>query len=357
MVPAALLLLLGFIQIAGHATLDFIVTRESLVKLSTNLILFFLASQVFDQSDRTMRLYGWAIVWYTFALALVSICQFYTSPGQIFWSVPSPGWTFGPYVNHNHYAGLMEMLIPLSVTCALPARSHRVSPFLLAFLISVPIASLLLSGSRGGLIAFVGELILAGIIVLRRGTRRARQAAGVVGGMVVALAVLLFLWMAPQQITQRLASMGKSPYPAEIELGNRLAASRDALRIFQDHLYLGAGLGSFETVFPQYQTFASDFRWDHAHNDYAEALAETGLAGGVILLGGLVLFFSLAFRNLRRRLRFPAAWVQLGAALGCCGVLIHSCADFSLHLPANAAWFAVCIAIATGREVPGGALS
>ncbi len=63
----------------------------------------------------------WTLVVYTFLLALFAIFQFFSSQGLIYWMVKSPGWTFGPYVNHNHYAGLMEMLIPLSVASALPA--------------------------------------------------------------------------------------------------------------------------------------------------------------------------------------------------------------------------------------------
>jgi hypothetical protein len=39
--------------------------------------------------------------------------------------------------------------------------------------------------------------------------------------------------------------------------------------------------------------------------------------------------------------------MQFAAAIGCCGLLVHSLADFNLHMPANAAWFVVCAAIAT----------
>ena len=29
------------------------------------------------------------------------------------------GWIYGPYVNHNHYAGLMELLIPIPLVASL----------------------------------------------------------------------------------------------------------------------------------------------------------------------------------------------------------------------------------------------
>jgi O-antigen ligase len=117
--------------------------------------------------------------------------------------------------------------------------------------------------------------------------------------------------------------------------------------MFRDRPLTGVGLGSFETAYPPYRSFPSDFEWDHAHNDYAEALAETGLAGGALMLASLVLFLGVAFRTLGERLRHESGWMQLGAALGCCGLLVHSLVDFNLHIPANAAWFAFCAGLAT----------
>jgi O-antigen ligase len=283
-------------------------------------------------------------------LALFAIFQFFSSQGLIYWTVKSPGWTFGPYVNHNHYAGLMEMLIPLSVASALPALRKDPSAGLLGFVILIPIASLLLSGSRGGFLSLLVEVLLAAVLVFWCGPRPARKVTALVGGAAILAAALLFFWMAPRHIAERLAQMGDSKHQPEVELRERLVVARDSLGIFREHPWLGAGLGSFETAFPRFQSFPSDFRWDHAHNDYAEALAETGLAGGALILSALGMFFWLAFRNLRQRLRHRAGWMQFGAALGCCGLLVHSFADFNLHIPANAAWFAVCVAIATSAS-------
>jgi O-antigen ligase len=106
-------------------------------------------------------------------------------------------------------------------------------------------------------------------------------------------------------------------------------------------------LGSFETAYPAYQSFPTELVWDHAHNDYAEALAETGLLGGLLIVAGLAMFIRVAFRNMGQRLRGDVSWIQLGSALGCCGLLVHSLVDFNLHIPANAVWFAVCAALAT----------
>lgn len=55
----------------------------------------------------------------------------------------------------------------------------------------------------------------------------------------------------------------------------------------------------------------------------------------------------MAFRNLKERLRNEWGWIQMGAAIGVVGLVCHSFVDFNLRIPANAAWFVVCLAVAT----------
>ena len=270
--PAGAFFLLGIIQFAGRLTMDSIATREALLKLSTDLILFFMAGQLFSASAsaRTFRAGGatsaetprsaraqgsilsapplrWAIVVYTFLLALFAIFQFFSSQGMIYWLVKSPGWTFGPYVNHNHYAGLMEMLIPLAVASALPMLRKHSSAAVVGCVILIPIASLLLSASRGGFLSLLVEVLLAAVVVVWCGPRQARKVTALVGGAALLAAALLFFWMAPRQVAERLARMGDGSHPPEVELRNRWVAARDSLGILRDHRWLGAGLGSFES--------------------------------------------------------------------------------------------------------------
>lgn len=110
---------------------------------------------------------------------------------------------------------------------------------------------------------------------------------------------------------------------------------------------LGVGVGDFETAYPRYQSFSSDMWIDHAHNDYLEAAAETGLVGALLIPSALTLFVRLAFRHWKCPLRSHAGWIRLGATLGCCGTLVHTSGGFNLHVPTNAAWFAVLAGIAS----------
>ncbi|HEV2175938.1 MAG TPA: O-antigen ligase family protein [Terriglobia bacterium] len=350
--PAAAFFFFALIQLPGQSIRDAAGTREPLLKLATDMLFFFVALQFWvAASGRTWRKLGFAVSALAFSLSVLAILQFFSNPNLIYWCVKPRwgGWIFGPYVNHNHYAGLMEMLIPVATGFLLSLDRHSPGRALLGFAVLVPMASVLLSGSRGGFIALLAESLVFFTVLLRFGPAIGRRflAAGL--GLGVTIAALIFFWMDPGAVAGHLATVFERQPAPQIEAGfeARLTLSEDVLHMFRDHPWFGTGLGSFEAVYPQYQSFPSDKLWEHAHDDYAEALAETGLVGGALIAGAVILFLRLAFRNLARRLSEPAGWIRLGAAIGCCGLLVHSLFDFNLHIPANAAWFAACAAWAT----------
>src|SRR5438034_1105188 len=216
----------------------------------------------------------------------------------------------------------------------------------LAVIATVAVAASLLSGSRGGLLALLGETaIVVALLGWRARTAEKRSLAKPVAATILA-AMLLFSWVDSGRASKHLALIFNIKSPDWVD-SSRKSLAFDSLRMWRDHLVLGVGLGNFETAYPAYQSLPTDLWIDYAHDDYLEAAAETGLVGTVLILSALALFFRLAFRDLRHRLRFEDGWIRLGAAIGCCGLLLHSFFDFNLHIPANAAWFATLAALAT----------
>lgn len=346
--PAALFLCWGCIQYWAHWTLIPPATRESLLKLTTDVILIFVATQLLaDDFHRSLYRWGFAVAVYAFALSLFAILQYSSGNGRIYWTTQSAGWVFGPYINHNHYAGLMEMLIPVAAGHLLSRPGRDPARWFLGFALLVPLASLLLSGSRGGLIALFAELLIFGSVLVIYGWQRNRQRYIVALVLAVTAGVATFFWLDFGKVSRRLATVFATPRTAEVTMGSRVTMSRDSLHILRDYPWRGIGLGSLEDVYPRYQSFAADLNVVHAHDDYVEALAETGIVGGVLMLAGLLAFVWRALSHLRERLEDESGWIQFGAAVGCCGLMVHSFADFNLHIPANAAWFCVCAVVAT----------
>ncbi len=352
-VPGAFFLALGLVQYYGHLTFDPVGTREALIKLSTDLVFFFLVCQFMAAAgEKLWRRLGLVVTLYAFALALFAILQFFSSPRAIYWSVAIPrGGFFGPYVNHNHYAGLMEMLIPLAVVFVISETKRLAMGIALGFLVIVPVASLVLSGSRGGLLSLWAEILIFATVwtlLPRSGTlaRKTRliMATGVVSG------VLFLFWLVPSTVVKHLATLANLPVRPEVTLGFRAVVAHGSLQMIRAHPYSGSGLGSFLVVYPQFNKYATDLVVDHAHDDYLELLAETGFLGSLIALSGIGLFLAVAFKDLGGRLEGYRGRIQFAAALGCCGLLVHSFSDFNFHIPANAAWFVVLLSIATRTD-------
>ncbi len=348
-VPALLFLVLALCQLLSGRSMDSIATRDDFILGCAYFILFTLAATLFSNAQERWSQFGRTITIYTLFLSLFAILQFLTAPDKIYWTIVPRwgGYIFGPYVNHNHYAGLMEMLVALTATFWLGRRRRDGWNWLAGFATLIGLASVALSGSRAGVGSVLIEMLLLGGMALL--AQRRHNLGSPVPALALALlcATLLAAWMLPEETTERFRP---TIDPHDASFTDRVSMAGDSLRIFRTHMLMGVGLGAFETAYPPQQTFPSDKRVDHAHNDYAEAFAETGLPGALLIAGGLVLFVRQGLRNLRLILepgKDSSAWLRMGATIGCLGLLVHSYFDFNLHIPANAAWFAVCAGLAS----------
>ena len=126
---------------------------------------------------------------------------------------------------------------------------------------------------------------------------------------------------------------------------------RDTWRIFLDHPFVGTGLGTLQIVYPPYETLYDGKIVNHTHNDYLEALAETGIAGGLCCAWLIGVLLSESGKRLRQLNNSFAGALQLSGLIACTGFLVHSLVDFNLHIPANALLFFLMAHLATA-EIP-----
>jgi len=350
--PFLVFLILAVIQLLAGLSADHVATREAVLKIVTNFVFFFLAGQLLASPENGRALEGLGLIVTLLALALciLALAQILWSKGSlvIYWTFAVKGSPFGPYVNRNNYAGLMEMLLPISVAYILSRSFNPILRFLLWSGVVLVITSMWTSGSRGGAAALLIEgLLLAGILMWHRPRGVSPRSFPVLLGVVL-ISAFIFSWIVSTgRVGGHAWSVFETDRSLEVKLGDRLRVGVDTLRMARSHPWMGVGVGCFEDVFPNYLTFPTDLHWTHAHDDVLEAVAETGSPGVVMILVALVLFFCLAFRHIERRLRHGWGWIQMGAAVGAVGLLCHSFVDFNLRVPANAAWFVVCLAIAT----------
>ena len=335
-------------------------TMLALARLLAYIAAFVLAGNLFDSRRRKSILVRGLIVLGCFEAAY-GIVQYLTGWQQIF--------TYkkqfyiqeatGTYINHNHFAGLVGLIVPLAGSMAFyyfqqwaEGRAQgldrqgraEMNPagfqlLFYVFLVLVLAIGVVFSRSRGGILAMVLSVVFIGLLAQLRTARKA-WAAGVFVFLICLAGYALWIGLDPV-----LARFEQLREPGYLQLEGRLSIWKDSLRLFRDFPLIGTGLGTFGMAFRRYQTSMLDSIVDHAHNDYLEFAAETGLLGLLILFLPILYLFGKmlrAFLNDPRRYRRAVLLGCIGSTLA---ILLHSLVDFNLQIPANALVFAVILGI------------
>jgi O-antigen ligase len=336
---AALVLL----QFATGRTAYRSATFSSALLYCTYGMFCFLAVQSLRRT-RQIKTLAAAFTGYGIALALLALFQSIASNGKLYW-LRTPrfgGWIYGPYVNHNHYAGLMEMLVPIPLVISFSRQVRGPRKAIAALAAAVMASTIFLSGSRGGMLAFAVQMAVLTAVLIRR--RQTATTALLIGAF-LAIAFGLLAWLGGGELAERIASV-QSAARTELSGGMRLSIDRDALRMFTHKPVLGWGLSTFPEVYPQFRSFYTNLSVDAAHNDYLQLLVEMGGLGFVAMLWFLLLLYRCSIRKLKVGPHEINSSLSLAALLGVTGVLVHSFVDFNLQIPANAALFYVLCVIA-----------
>ncbi|HXX54054.1 MAG TPA: O-antigen ligase family protein [Thermodesulfovibrionales bacterium] len=286
-------------------------------------------------------------------VALIGIFQFGSPHKKLLWfrEMQYGYLSFGPYVNRNHFAGLMEMLIPVGIGMCIylfpsvqnqHGRRALLSEFLththanrlLLFFsgVIIMITGLFLSFSRGGIIGFCLAMVFFGTMLLLRKSTRRKGWIIVITFFIVLLSVSWFGWT---PIVKRFAEISQ----ADTSAVNRIHNWKDSAAIIRSYPFFGTGLGTYEYVYPRYKTILSPDKWEHAHNDYIEGAVELGIPGLLIGIYIIVGFYVMMFRVIGQRSSMYCRLLGIGGMAGLTGILIHNFVDFNLHIGANALFF------------------
>ena len=329
--PAALFMAVVAIQWAGLSSYRYATMMEGMNYLAYGCLMF-LAVQTLRSEDDARRVVL-VLGLFSAAIAIEAIAQGpLPARGLLFFRVPrAAGYPYGPYVNHNHYAGMMEMLSPFLLALALSDRLRGVARACVAAGGFIAAMSIFLSHSRGGMVAFAVEFaFLAAIAVPFRGGRRVHIGVA----LAVVVAAILTVWAGGPELLRRVGSLG--------EVGDnwmRLDIARDSLRMFLHRPILGFGLGTFPVAYPEFRSFYYAFFVNEAHNDWVQLLVEMGLAGMIVAVWYLVTMFRYGLRKVEGRLHSWSSIAAVAAMTGCVGLLVHSLFDYNMHIAANAALF------------------
>ncbi len=343
-------------------------TVSHLLLLVTYLTVFFL-TLVLCRDHKAKKRLVFALVSLAVFEALYGLIQYLTGWQQIFTYVKKYYLeeATGTYINRNHFAGFLEMILPFAVVLALrwaallfkntssgtatlrkiASRTELLSLVLWLFLATLLFVALVLSRSRMGIISILVSLVA---ILVLAGTASMPARTRVPVATLFFLGVLgLIVWIGIDPVMSRFETLGQE---YNFSGQNRISIWRDTLGLIHHHPLLGTGLGSFSVVYPSVQTVFLTLLVEHAHCDYLEVATDLGLPGAILAFGSIFWVFAQTARRYRKTEESFDKAVSLSCIGSMVAILVHSLADFNLYIPANALVFTVIVALAWSNAHP-----
>ncbi len=336
-------------------------TKDELYKFLAYACIFVVIIHHYQRREQVVPLLR-TVVFMGCFLAVFAVAQKLTWNGKLYWIYPvavssSRDFIWGPYVNHNHFAGYMEMTIPLALglllhsSAKMSTRSQK--SFFWRILIEagkkdglkvalLSVAVILMSGvlflslSRGAVMGFSASMLLfAGMTRTRRSLRKKAGFLFLIG-IAVFMSVVAVNW---DRIESRFGEIGQK--------GNILRSNvwEDSIGIVKDFPVVGTGLGTFLNIYPRYQTKNANVFFEHAENDYMEILTDMGIAGFALVVGAATAFFLSVLKAWRARHNRFALAMGAGGVCSCAAIAVHETVDFNVRVPANALTLTVIAAL------------
>ena len=258
----------------------------------------------------------------------------------------------GTYVNRNHYAGLMEMTLPILLAAFLYYRPlvsysswrekivdmlsfREQTPYLFyggAFILGA--ISLFFTMSRGGITSFTISMIF--FLTMIPAKKMAAQKRFLFGMAIILFIVFLVGNAAWDAILNRFLN--------SVDPNGHLTSGRpvywaDSLKIIRDSFLTGTGFGSYSTIIKGYNSLNIIWPPAHAHNDYLEFMTQGGMVGAILLLWFFFSYFKHTIPQFRKRKDRFGILFFLSSMAGLLAIFLHSFTDFNMRLGANALYF------------------
>lgn len=261
----------------------------------------------------------------------------------------------GSFVNRNHFAGYLEMTLALGIGLLIarmqssPARAPRQrlrnlldllmsDKLIIRALLLIMVTGLVMSHSRMGNSAFFISLTLTGLLALKALSLPRGKTLSLLLSILIMDILIIGTWFGTDRLMQRLEQ-------TRLETEIRVDISEDLSAMWDLNPVMGSGAGSFYSYFPQYKNSPTLLFFDHAHNDYLEFYIERGVSGMLLLAAIVLLSLRQGLFKLFHSHNSLMAAMGFTATMGILSILIHSLADFNLHIPANAVLFMVLLAL------------
>ncbi len=209
-------------------------------------------------------------------------------------------------------------------------------------MIVTTVSALLLTQSRGGVIAFfLGTIaLIAALTVGRRANKGEASGQRAMAALLVAVLGIAAA-VSADPLLGRVQEQGVTD-------NARAQIAQSTMKAIESAPLTGLGFGAFERYYPLFSDGAVTGNVDEAHNDILETLADLGIPAGLAYLAVPVLLAWMCFQgclNRRRDRLFPAVGFASSVVVG-----IHAAVEFSLQVPAVAVVYAALLGLGVAQS-------
>ena len=334
-------------DVYSETTLSLIpyVSTLALLALLPPIALFFAGLSV---TETQLRNLVYLLLLIAAVQAVIGLIQYASSnPAFYFGIKPNARSAQGTYVNRDHFAALLELMLPIAIGLMLYSigrssydrRSDGKAVILNQVLIFGFIAVLIfLAGifarSRTGVFLIMVAVLISSFVFARHiGGKQSVGLAAVFATIAVGLATSIGLIPVLNRFVSR--------NPVEDERFRIFEHTIEGIKAF---FPFGSGPGTFPDVYRAFQPIEQLRFINNAHNDYLELMFEMGVFGALIIVGFFLLYI-LGWFKLSGQTWSRMHFIKVGCGIGILLFLLHLLSEFLLHEPMNTMIFALLVGV------------
>jgi len=277
----------------------------------------------------------------------LGLIQYSSGNAALYFGNPNSRSAQGTYINRDHFAALLEMVLPFAIGLMLYSIGRSASNrrrntkarilnevLIFGFLALLCFLAAVFTRSRSGVFLIMVAVLISSFVFARHvGGKQSVGLTAVFTTIAVGLAASIGLIPVLNRFVAR--------SPVEDERFRIFEHTIEGIKAF---FPFGSGPGTFPSVYRAFQPIEQLRFINNAHNDYLELVFEMGVAGVFIIVGFFLIYITGWFK-LRGQSWTRMHFMKVSAGIGIFLFMLHILAEFLLHEPMNTMIFALLVGV------------
>lgn len=254
----------------------------------------------------------------------------------------------GTFVNHNHFAGYLELVMPVSASVLMLRTKHPISGrewfkrLFLASSLAIMGSALILTQSRGAWASLGIAFIVMVFVSFKNKFDKKRFIILLLFIALLVIPLAGIFYFGKDIIIPRVETITNAS-SSELSSEGRFKIWGGTVAMIKDNMLIGSGPGTFIWAFPKYRPEGLSSRANFAHNDYLNTAAEMGILAPILMIWIFSVIVKHGFNK-----DMPS--YIIGCAAGALSLMLHGLVDFNFHIPSNMILFTIFAAFIMSGE-------